>query len=79
MWTLMFLIPFPSFCETYISCVDVAITQQVLDKICEALEAKKHMISQKGASIKPSIDIIKAELSDYKTVSYTHLTLPTKA
>lgn len=31
---------FPSFCETYISCVDVAITQQVLDKICEALEAK---------------------------------------
>lgn len=64
---------FPSFCETYISCVDVATTQQVLDKICEALEAKKHMISQKGASIKPSIDIIKAELSDYKRVEIENI------
>ena len=64
---------FPSFCETYISCVDVAITQQVLDKICEALEAKKHMISQKGASIKPNIDIIKAELSNYKRVEIENI------
>lgn len=64
---------FPSFCETYISCVDVAITQQVLDKICEALETKKHMISQKGASIKPDIDIIKAELSNYKRVEIENI------
>lgn len=64
---------FPSFCETYISCVDVAITQQVLDKICEALETKKHMISQKGASIKPNIDIIKAELSNYKRVEIENI------
>ena len=64
---------FPSFCETYISCVDVAATQQVLDKICEALEAKKHMISQKGASIKPNIDIIKAELSNYKRVEIENI------
>lgn len=57
---------FPSFCETYISCVDVASMQQVLDKICKVLETKKQMISQKRASIRPIIDIIQAELNDYK-------------
>lgn len=31
------------------------------------------MISQKGASIKPSIDIIKAELSDYKRVEIENI------
>lgn len=32
---------FPSFCETCISCVDVASAQQVLDKICEEFRGKK--------------------------------------
>ena len=64
---------FPSFSDVDLSCVDISSLEQILGKICSALETKKQKVSQKGESIKSFIGQVRDGLNAYKKAEIANI------